>query len=88
MLLITVTTPCYAYDIDYGYSVRVGIVDSGINKDRIKITQGYNFLEDNTDVTDNKGHGTQIAQIISDFAPKAELIALKCTEYNQNNDNS
>ena len=45
-------------------------------------------MEDNTDVTDNKGHGTKIAQIISDIVPGAELIALKCTEHNQNNDNS
>ena len=87
-LFMVFAIPCYAYDFDYGYSVCVGIVDSGVNGDEVRITQGYNLLEDNTDVTDNKGHGTKIAQIISDIVPKAELIALKCTEYNQNNDNS
>ena len=88
ILLITFTAPCYAYDIDYGYSVRVGIIDSGVNTDKVPITEGYNFLEDNEDVTDNKGHGTKIAEIIFGIVPKAEIIALKCTEYNQNNDNS
>lgn len=88
ILVVAFTIPCYAYDIEYGCSVRVGIIDSGVNADRVAITHGYNFLEDNTDITDNKGHGTKIAQIISDIVPKAELIALKCTEYNQNNDNN
>ena len=88
ILLIAVTTPCYAYDIDYGYSVRVGIIDSGVNTDKVPITEGYNFLKDNEDVTDNKGHGTKIAEIIFGIVPKAEIIALKGTEHNQNNDNS
>ncbi|MGN0179675.1 MAG: S8 family peptidase [Monoglobaceae bacterium] len=88
ILFAAFTIPCYAYDIEYGCSVRVGIIDSGVNADKVAITQGYNFLENNTDITDNKGHGTKIAQTISDIVPKAELIALKCTEYNQNNDNN
>lgn len=59
-MVVSFAIPCYAYNIEYGCSVRVGIIDSGVNTDEVAITQGYNFLEDNTDITDNKGHGTKI----------------------------
>jgi len=40
------------------------------------------------DTTDNKGHGTLIAGIISEIALNAKIIPLKCTELNQITDNS
>ncbi len=87
-IFATFTLTCFASEAEFGYSVRVGIIDSGVNTDKIPIKDGYNFLENNNDVTDNKGHGTKIAEIILSYAPKAELIVLKCTEHNQVNDNS
>lgn len=85
-VIFVFATPCLA--TEYGYSVRVGIIDSGIDKEKVSIVGGYNFLEETEDVTDNKGHGTKIAEIILSQVPKAELIALKCTEKDVNNDNS
>ena len=82
------STNFVAEENGFGYGVCVGIIDSGINKINDNILEGFNFLESNTDTTDNKGHGTAIASIISDIAPNAKIIPLKCTELNQINDNS
>lgn len=86
--LVLSTLPAFANGFDYGHSVRVGVIDSGVDIEKIPIASGYNFLENNQDVTDNKGHGTKIAEIILKHVPKAELVALKCTEKDVNNDNS
>ena len=88
MLFIAIAFPVCAADLNYGCSVRVGIIDSGINVSQVPVTDGYNFLENNNDVTDNKGHGTKIAEIVFGLVPKAEIIALKCTEKDINTDNS
>lgn len=72
----------------FGYGVRVGIIDSGVNAINGNVLEGLNFLEKSTDTTDKKGHGTTIASIISVIAPNAKIIPLKCTELNQINDNS
>lgn len=81
-------TNCYAYSGGYGNCVRVGIIDSGIDAQSVRVADGYNFLDDSNDITDNKGHGTKIAQIVSEIVPKAELVALKCTEKDLVTDNS
>ena len=86
--LLAFCTTCYGFEADFGYSVRVGIVDSGIDGEIVKVADGYNFLDGSGDVTDNKGHGTKIAEIVSGVAPRAELIALKCTEKDKTTDNS
>ena len=86
---LSVKISCFAADKDnLGYGVNVGIIDSGVNKISENILDGFNLLENNTDTTDNKGHGTKIARIILDVAPNAKIIPLKCTELNQINDNS
>lgn len=59
--------------------LRVGIIDSGLADIGIKHEKGYNFISGTTDSIDHSGHGTAIASIISEFAPKAEIIPLKIT---------
>lgn len=88
ILLLTNAAPCFAHNIEYGYSVRVGIIDSGADIEKIHVAGGYNILEDSDNIADNKGHGTKVAQIVLSVAPKAEIIALKCTEQNLNSDNT
>ncbi len=60
-------------DSTYNYSttaenVHVYVIDSGIyaahNEFGGRVTGGYNFVEDNTDITDCYGHGTLVAGII------------------------
>lgn len=72
----------------YVYGVRVGIIDSGVNKINDYIIEGYNFLDNNTNTTDNKGHGTAIAGIVSEIVPNALIIPLKCTEKSKTTDNA
>lgn len=52
-------------------SVRVGIVDSGINYDEpdlapnIATGAGWDFVQDDNDPSDNAGHGTHVAGIVA-----------------------
>jgi hypothetical protein len=62
--------------------LRVGIIDSGLANVGIKHQTGYNFISRTKEVEDHSGHGTAIASIISEFAPKAEIIPLKITGEN------
>jgi len=78
----------YGYEYVSGYGVRVGIIDSGVNKTNENVLTGFNYLHNNTDTTDNKGHGTAISDIILEIAPNVKIIPLKCTELNQITDNS
>lgn len=89
ILLISTTTLCFADNPDnLDRSVRVGIIDSGVSKISENVLDGFNYLDNSTDTTDYKGHGSMIAGIILDIAPDAEIIPLKCTELNRITDNS
>ncbi len=50
--------------------VEVAIVDTGVQTShpflRSRMLTGYNFIDQNTDVTDESGHGTHVAGIIID----------------------
>ena len=49
--------------------ITVAVIDSGIDKNHEelvgKVLPGYNFVQDNTDVTDVSGHGTAVAGVIA-----------------------
>ena len=52
-----------------GAGVRLAIIDSGITLDHEdldprRVAPGFNFLDNNTDVRDNLGHGTRVAGIV------------------------
>lgn len=89
----------YAYDIKcFGNDIKIGVIDSGVYiheylKDNI--CSGYNFIDNNTDTTDNIGHGTFVSGIIcsdsSDLystgsAYRAKIIPLKCFDKNHSTD--
>lgn len=88
LLMLFIPSTCFASIPDLGYGVRVGIIDSGVNKISENVLVGFNYLENSEDTTDNKGHGTIIAGIILEIAPNAKIIPLKCTERNKITDNS
>lgn len=82
-----------AWDITKGSSwTKIAIVDSGVsNHDDLggSILPGRNVLADNDNVTDNVGHGTQVAQIaaanhnqlgIAGVAPEARILPVKITD--------
>lgn len=70
----------YKNKLNYGENnteVKVAVLDTGIRKthevfknqetaDRLDMTYAYNYVGNNTDVTDDKGHGTMVAGIIAE----------------------
>ena len=63
-------------------SVRVGIVDSGINPDHPHVGQVmggvfFNAEGESPDFADRIGHGTAVAGVIREKAPTAELYAVR-----------
>ena len=76
----------FAWDMGcYGNDVRIAVIDSGcslvgdIDKN---VDNGYNYINQNTDTTDNVGHGTFVSGIIASqsngISYKSKIIPLKC----------
>ena len=71
-----------AWDVQPGGSpsITVAIVDSGVDADHLDLVgaihpSSYNFVDTNSEVFDDLGHGTRIAGIIAAQANNAEGIA-------------
>lgn len=56
-------------------AVTVCILDSGCN---LPDVQGKNYLDGTQDLTDQKGHGTFVYEILKETAPDADIYMLKC----------
>jgi len=83
--MINATT---AWPESTGVGVKIAVLDSGIGPiSGVKIKEGYNCVDDNTDTTDRYSHGTRIASIIAashsaqnivwGIAPDAEIYPVK-----------
>lgn len=70
-----------AQTISRGAGVVVAVIDSGINAAHPelagKILPGRNILSGTSDTTDQLGHGTFIAGVISQIAPDARILPVK-----------
>ena len=63
--------------------VKVAVIDSGINTDNKYLknrytNDGYNFLDNNTDISDSEFHGTMVSGVISDCtSSNVKVLPLK-----------
>ena len=94
---VQMTNADYAWQHEtYGNEIRVAVIDSGCyaHTDLAdNLLTGWNYLDNNTNTTDNKGHGTHVSGIIAasmnssgivGVAPKAKIVPLKCFDSTKN----
>lgn len=63
---------------DYS-SVRVGVIDSGVDPKNLNIERknSKNYINNNVDITDNTGHGTMVSNMINTISPNARISIYK-----------
>ncbi|MHB8513740.1 MAG: S8 family serine peptidase [Actinomycetota bacterium] len=80
-----------AWTISRGAGITVAVVDTGVDAKHPdlagKVLPGYNFVDNNTDASDVKGHGTHVAGIIAAWtnndrgvasvAPDAKILPVR-----------
>lgn len=66
-------------DISKGEGTQIAIIDSGVDinhpflKDRINIEKSQSYVTEDSSINDCNGHGTEVAGIIGQIAPEAEM---------------
>ncbi|GLZ33088.1 hypothetical protein Lesp02_52760 [Lentzea sp. NBRC 105346] len=71
----------HAHELSRGSGVVVGIVDTGVNADRPALAgavlPGAEFPELGTGTRDERGHGTDVAELVVTVAPEAKILPVK-----------
>lgn len=85
-----------SWDLSEGAGITIAIADSGVRvshvdlKDNISTIPGYNFYDNNSDITDVHGHGTAVASTaagvtnnglgVSAIAGKAKILPIRISD--------
>lgn len=78
-----VTSDYKNLSIDTGDHSTIALIDSGVDiehplvKENIDLTLAKNYLTNDIEITDELGHGTSIAGIISSIAPETTIVPYK-----------
>ncbi|OFZ82754.1 MAG: hypothetical protein A3K03_08175 [Bdellovibrionales bacterium RIFOXYD1_FULL_44_7] len=63
----------------------VAVIDTGLDLSAVPkeaiAGPGYNFFDDNDDVTDKSGHGTAVTKLVLKFCPSCKVLPIKVTAH-------
>ncbi|HLC78482.1 MAG TPA: S8 family serine peptidase, partial [Candidatus Nanoarchaeia archaeon] len=65
-----------------GLGKKICIIDTGVDGSVTPYTLGWDFVNNDSDASDDNGHGTQVAYIAKSVAPGAELLVAKVLDSN------
>ncbi|MBN1157688.1 DUF2341 domain-containing protein [Candidatus Woesearchaeota archaeon] len=65
-----------------GSGVKICTVDTGVDSNVVNYNNGHDFVNNDNDSADDHGHGTEVAYILRQTAPEAELIVAKVMDSN------
>ncbi|MCX6666057.1 MAG: S8 family serine peptidase, partial [Euryarchaeota archaeon] len=60
-----------------GKGIKICMLDTGVDPALVNYSYGYDFVNDDSDPSDDNGHGTAVAAVIKNIAPEAELVVVK-----------
>lgn len=76
------------FEFSQGDNIRIGLIDSGIDKNHCAFNKNINminaqsFVSNDLNIKDYIGHGTQIAGIITEISPKCTITPYKVVSEN------
>ncbi|MBI3623555.1 S8 family serine peptidase [Candidatus Pacearchaeota archaeon] len=65
-----------------GQGKKICIIDTGVDGSVTSYSTGFDFVNNDSDASDDNGHGTQVAYIAKSVAPGSELIVTKVLDAN------
>lgn len=74
-------------DGEFGKRVKIAVFDTGVNFNLVNIYSGYDFVNEDSDASDDNGHGTFVSQIlrsVGDGRPLfgSEIYSVKVLDFN------
>jgi len=65
-----------------GQGKKICIIDTGVDSSVVAYTNGYDFVNDDNNASDDNGHGTEVAYIAKTIAPGSEILVAKVLDEN------
>ena len=66
-----------AWNLSTGSGVKIAVLDTGVyDHDDLSVAGGWNVLDDNSDYSDNDGHGTRVAGVLASTVNGEGLVGM------------
>jgi hypothetical protein len=82
LLLVAIGAAVFLLSRKPAAPVVIAVIDTGANvNDPSKLLQGWNFFDNNANISDQDGHGTRVTAIISKECPACKILPLKIAKH-------